>query len=128
METTEDRIAYALGELAFDGYNRSTGGLTWDGKPVPTWATIQLSKPGVCRAWACAALAMRERIDAGERNLLVIGRAGFDAYNQSTGGLTHKGDPIPPWEVIEVQTPRVTTAWAASARALAERLQTPSPA
>lgn len=128
METTEDRIAYALGELAFDGYNQSTEGLTWDGKPVPTWAMIQLSKPGVCRAWACAALAMQERIDAGEVDFRVIGRAGFDAYNQSTGGLTHKGDPIPPWETIEAQTPHVTTAWRAAAQALAGRPRSSSPA
>lgn len=46
----------------------------------------------------------------------------FDAYAQSTGGLTHDGKPIPPLDVIRVEKPGVAAAWAAAAAKVRKRL------
>lgn len=47
---------------------------------------------------------------------------GFDAYGQSTGGLTHDGKPIPPLDVIRAEKPHVAEAWSAAAARIRKRL------
>ena len=49
--TSED-----LGRRAFEAYNASVGGLTWDGKPIPGWDAIT---PKIREAWCVAAEAAR---------------------------------------------------------------------
>lgn len=48
----------ALARMAFDAYNRSTGGKTWDGKDVPPYDVIAERTPHVARAWEAAADAV----------------------------------------------------------------------
>ncbi len=43
-----------LARIAFDGYNKSTGGKTWDGKEVPPFEVIEERTPHVARAWEAA--------------------------------------------------------------------------
>lgn len=43
------------GQIAFDAYGNSTGGLTWDKKPIPEW--IELPEH-VRKAWIAAAQAV----------------------------------------------------------------------
>lgn len=49
-----------LADVAFAAYGESTGGLTHDGKPIPPLEAIRAEKPGVARAWAAAAGAVRK--------------------------------------------------------------------
>ncbi len=39
MEPKEDNPE-TLGQLAFNAYNESKGGTTWDGRPIPKWADL----------------------------------------------------------------------------------------
>jgi hypothetical protein len=50
------------------------------------------------------------RYDAG-----ALGRVAFDAYGETTGGLTHDGRPIPQWEDLGEA---VQQAWIAAATAV----------
>lgn len=47
-----------LARIAFEAYNRSTGGKTWDGKDVPPYDVIAERTPHVARAWEAAAEAV----------------------------------------------------------------------
>lgn len=51
-----------LARVAFDGYNASTGGKTWDGKDVPPFDVIGEKTPHVVRAWEAAVAAVRKRL------------------------------------------------------------------
>ena len=48
------------GQVAFEAYNESKGGLTYDGKPIPPWDTLSGNAVGesVQRAWEPAAPAV----------------------------------------------------------------------
>jgi len=46
------------GRVGFEAYNASTGGKTWDGKPVPTWDAIRQVTPHVVKAWEAAGQAV----------------------------------------------------------------------
>lgn len=51
-----------LAKIAFDAYNKSTGGKTWDGRDIPTWEEIKAEKPSVTNAWIAAAKAVADAI------------------------------------------------------------------
>lgn len=69
VETTNDRLLVdfqagdareareARGRRAFEAYNASVGGLTWDGKPIPGWDAIT---PKIREAWCVAAETARK--------------------------------------------------------------------
>lgn len=40
-----------LARVAFEAYGQSTGGKTWDGKPIPPFDTIRERTPHVAKAW-----------------------------------------------------------------------------
>ncbi len=47
------------GQIAFEAYNESKGGLTYDGKPIPPWDTLTGDVgEAVKRAWEVAAGAV----------------------------------------------------------------------
>lgn len=48
----------SLGQIAFEAYNASKGGLTWDGKPIPPWDELSGDKAAVQAAWQVAAEAV----------------------------------------------------------------------
>ncbi len=53
-----------LGQTGYEAYAAHTGGLTWDGKPMPTWADILVregDRPRVTAAWESAAEAIAAR-------------------------------------------------------------------
>lgn len=47
-----------LARIAFDAYGESTGGLTWDKKPIPPFAIVAERTPHVARAWEAAVEAV----------------------------------------------------------------------
>lgn len=47
-----------IGQIAFEAYNESKGGLTYDGKPIPPWDELSGDKLAVQRAWEVAAEAV----------------------------------------------------------------------
>lgn len=49
------------GQIAFEAYNESKGGLTYDGKPIPPWDELSGDKAAVHRAWEAAADALLTR-------------------------------------------------------------------
>ncbi len=49
------QIGKTYGQIGYERYARSTGGKTWDGKPMPTWDQILERTPHVARAWEDAA-------------------------------------------------------------------------
>lgn len=51
------------GQIAFEAYNQSKGGLTYDGKPIPAWDTLS-DESGVKQAWEVAARAARADMSA----------------------------------------------------------------
>ena len=54
------------GQIAFEAYNTSKGGLTWDGKPIPPWPTPD---PKVAEAWEAAARGLMRAYSAPEEHL-----------------------------------------------------------
>mgnify|MGYP003422253444 CR=1 FL=1 len=44
--------------VAFEAYGASTGGKTWDGKPIPAFDVIRERTPHVAAAWEAAASAV----------------------------------------------------------------------
>ncbi len=52
----------ALARLAFEAYNRSTGGKTFDGRDVPPYDVIAERTPHVARAWEAAVDAVRRAV------------------------------------------------------------------
>ncbi len=46
------------GQIAFEAYNDSKGGLTYDGKPIPPWHELSGDRAAVHRAWEAAAIAI----------------------------------------------------------------------
>lgn len=44
-----------LGQIGYETYSESTGGKTFDGRPIPTWAEATAAKPHVAKAWEDAA-------------------------------------------------------------------------
>jgi len=63
-ETTDAPTALATdartpGQIAFEAYNASKGGITWDGKPIPGWDTLTNEAGIAVRAgWEAAARAV----------------------------------------------------------------------
>ena len=56
-----NRALPTLGSIAYKAYNEAKGGLTYDGKPIPSWEDLP-NKPGgpeVMAAWEAAAKAAR---------------------------------------------------------------------
>lgn len=51
-----------LAEVAFAAYGAAVGGKTYDGKPIPPFATIRENTPRVAAAWEEAAGAVRDRV------------------------------------------------------------------
>lgn len=51
-----------------------------------------------------------------------LARDAFEAYNASTGGLTHDKKPIPPFDAIAENTPHIVRAWEAACAAVRKRL------
>lgn len=51
------------GQIAFEAYNQSKGGLTYDGKQIPAWDTLS-DASGVKQAWEVAARAARADMSA----------------------------------------------------------------
>lgn len=47
-----------LAKIGFDAYGQATGGLTWDGKPIPPFEVVAERTPHVARAWEAAAVAI----------------------------------------------------------------------
>jgi len=47
-----------LAKIGFEAYGESTGGKTWDGKPIPPYAVVAERTPHVARAWEAAAVAI----------------------------------------------------------------------
>jgi hypothetical protein len=47
-----------LGQVAFEAYNESKGGLTYDGKLIPPWHELSGDRAAVHRAWEAAAVAV----------------------------------------------------------------------
>lgn len=47
----------SLGQIGYEAYAESTGGKTWDGKPMPTWEEIEARTPHVAKAWEDATRA-----------------------------------------------------------------------
>lgn len=52
-----------------------------------------------------------------------LGQIGFEAYNESTGGKTFDGRPIPPWSQVETASPHVVKAWSAAGEAIASEIR-----
>jgi hypothetical protein len=46
------------GQIGYEAYAQSTGGKTWDGKPMPTWEQVLASGTKVAGAWEAAAQAI----------------------------------------------------------------------
>lgn len=53
-----------LGEIGYKAYAEYTGGKTWDGKPMPTWAEVverdRTRGTRVSGAWEAAAAAIAQ--------------------------------------------------------------------
>lgn len=60
---------------------------------------------------------------AAEPPVPALARVAFDAYNKSTGGKTHDGKDIPPFEAIRERAPHVVTAWEAAVSAVLNATQ-----
>lgn len=45
-----------IGQTAYEGYRRSTGGRTFDGRPMPLWEELPLA---IQRAWQTAGDCVR---------------------------------------------------------------------
>jgi hypothetical protein len=79
---------WQLGRALFGAYNVHSGGLAWDGKPVPTWSEIahreheeagtyedRRAKPrqdGVCAHWAYVACCASETPDDAMRRAQLL--------------------------------------------------------
>lgn len=50
--------AAELARIAFDAYGASTGGKTWDGKPIPPFDDVRARTPHVAAAWEAAVTAV----------------------------------------------------------------------
>lgn len=51
-----------------------------------------------------------------------LGQVAFEAYNESKGGLTYDGKPIPPWDELSGDRAAVHSAWEVAARAAADEM------
>jgi hypothetical protein len=62
-----DQLARAL----FGAYLHSSGGLSWDGKPVPTWSEVLAKAGAVPSHWRHVASAVAPRSASTARNIAV---------------------------------------------------------
>lgn len=70
------------GQVAFDAYNESKGGLTHDGKQIPPWDSLTDEKGLAVRAgWEAAAVAV-----VGPRPLVAV-RPEFDVHILNEAGI-----------------------------------------
>lgn len=81
-----------LGRRAYERYNESRGGKTWDGKPIPTWDALagQPTGEGVREGWRCAADSIVEGL--GE----VFVEALFKALDEAASRAPDCGKVDPP--------------------------------
>lgn len=56
------RSTSGLARAAFEAYGASTGGLTYDKKPIPPFDVIREKTPHVAAAWEAAANAVRKLV------------------------------------------------------------------
>lgn len=56
MSISEEQVS-ELAKLGFEAYGKSTGGLTWDGKPIPPWENVGEK---VQAAWKAATKVIAE--------------------------------------------------------------------
>lgn len=56
-----------FGRIAFNAYNQSKGGLTYDGKKIPPWKDLP---PDVQLAWTASAKAVMQAMEAIEPSLV----------------------------------------------------------
>lgn len=45
-------------QIGYEAYKTSTGGKTFDGRDMPTWAEIEEKSPHVAKAWGAASAAI----------------------------------------------------------------------
>lgn len=53
-----------LARVAFEAYGASTGGKTWDGKPIPPFDVIRERTPHVAAAWEAAVVAVLNKMES----------------------------------------------------------------
>jgi hypothetical protein len=53
-----DERVHDLARVAFEAYGASTGGKTWDGKPIPPFDAVCERTPHVAEAWRAAVRAV----------------------------------------------------------------------
>ena len=72
------------GQIAFEAYNESKGGLTYDGKPIPPWHELSGDRAAVHRAWEAAAIAIANdllvKLDRRPGTLIERARNAVDAF------------------------------------------------
>lgn len=76
MEAEVGTIAKSSGQIAFEAYNESKGGKTWDGKPIPPWGDVG---DEVRNGWEAAAFAVVKNIASS------TGVASFGSTESITG-------------------------------------------
>lgn len=52
-----------LARVAFEAYGASTGGKTWDGKPIPPFDVIRERTPHIAKAWEDAVAAVLSELE-----------------------------------------------------------------
>ncbi len=55
-----DDITKSYGQIGYEAYAKSTGGKTFDGRDMPTWAQVNERSPHVAKAWEDATMAVLE--------------------------------------------------------------------
>lgn len=61
LECARPKSIPELARVAFEAYGESTGGKTWDGKPIPPFDAVRERTPHVARAWEAAVAAVLGR-------------------------------------------------------------------
>src|SRR5687767_13782865 len=82
-----------LGQLVFEAYSRSVGGLTFDGKPIPGWDDLHGDRAKAQAGWEAAADEVGRWV-----------RAGQIFHEPAAGPLTRAGH-LPQksrWEPLDV--------------------------
>ena len=74
-------IVKSRGRIAFEAYNESKGGLTYDGKPIPPWDELSGDKEAVQRAWEAAAEAVIESLTRHPEGMIRAARRSVEAHS-----------------------------------------------
>lgn len=83
--------ATSLGRAGYEGYARSTGGKTFDGRDMPSWTDLP---PHVVKAWEDAALAILNDAES-KRYMKWVGGPGGGGATLAEGEDASV-DPSPP--------------------------------